>query len=162
MLLSLMVAMDERGVIGRENRLPWRLTADMRRVKAATLGKPIIMGRKTHEAIGRPLPGRDNLVISRNKKYRSAGCLVFASLDAALDHCRDRPEVVIMGGAELYRQTLNRADRIYLTEVHATVAGDTFFPEFDRTLWREISREDFKADAQNEFDYSFVVLEKTA
>ena len=160
MLLSLIVAMDEQGTIGRENGLPWRLSADLQHVKTTTMGKPIIMGRKTHESISRPLPGRENIVITRNRYYRSEGCTVLSSIDAALDYCRDRPEAIIMGGAELYRQILDRADRIYLTRVHAKVDGDTFFPAFDDSDWREVSREDFKADEKNEFDYSFVVLER--
>ena len=160
MKLSLIVAMDEQGTIGREHGLPWRLSADLRHVKARTMGKPIIMGRKTHESIGKPLPGRENIIISRNANYKSDGCLVFSSIAAALDYCRDQPEVIIMGGAELYRQTLARADCIYLTEVHAKVEGDIFFPEYKAGAWKEITREDFKADEKNEFDYSFVVLKR--
>ena len=160
MLLSIIVAMDELGTIGRENGLPWRLSADLKHVKATTMGKPVIMGRKTHESIGRPLPGRENIIITRNPEYRSAGCTVLTSINAALNHCRDQPEAVIMGGAELYRQTLARADRIYLTEVHARVAGDTYFPPYDAGAWREVTREDSTADENNEFDYSFVVLER--
>ena len=160
MLLSLMVAMDERGIIGRDNGLPWHLSADLRRVKAVTMGKPIIMGRKTYESIGKPLPGRENIIITRNSGYTSAGCAVFTDIDAALEHCRGHEEAIIMGGAELYRQTMARASRIYLTEVHASVAGDTFFPEFDRGEWRELTREDFPADEKNEYAYSFVVLER--
>ena len=124
------------------------------------MGKPIIMGRKTHESIGKPLPGRENIIISRNTDYRSEGCVVFDNIDQALDHCREHTEAIIMGGAELYQQTLPRCSYIYLTEVHAEVEGDAFFPRYDPIHWREISREDFNADEKNEFDYSFVVLEK--
>lgn len=160
MILSIIVAMDERGTIGRQNGLPWRLSADLKHVKAITMGKPIIMGRKTHESIGKPLPGRDNIIISRNPDYRSEGCDVFTAIDEALESCREHTEVVIMGGAELYQQTLPRVSYIYLTEVHAVVEGDVFFPRYNPEQWREISRKDFKADEKNEFDYSFVVLER--
>lgn len=160
MILSIIVAMDRRGTIGRDNGLPWRLSADMKHVKATTMGKPIIMGRKTHESIGKPLPGRENIIVSRNSDFQSDGCTVFASVDEALDHCRDHDEVVIMGGAELYQQTLPRVSRIYLTEVHTEVEGDAFFPRYSPEQWREIRREDFYADDKNEFDYSFVVLER--
>ena len=160
MRLSLIVAMDEQGVIGAHGALPWRLSADMKQVKETTMGKPIIMGRKTHDSIGKPLPGRENIVISRNPRYRAPGCTVFQDLDAALEYCSDRDEVFIMGGAELYRRTLGRAARIYLTEVHARVAGDTSFPEWDRGEWRELRREDHHADEKNEYPYSFVILER--
>lgn len=160
MILSIIVAMDRQGTIGRDNGLPWRLSADLKHVKAITMGKPIIMGRKTHESIGKPLPGRENIIISRNTDYRSEGCTVFAGIDEALDYCREYVEVIIMGGAELYRQTLNRVSYIYLTEVHAEVEGDAFFPRYNPEQWREIRREDCYADEKNEFDYSFVVLEK--
>lgn len=162
MILSIIVAMDRRGTIGRQNGLPWRLSADLKHVKATTMGKPIIMGRKTHESIGKPLPGRENIIVSRNTNYQSAGCTVFASVDEALVHCRHHDEVIIMGGAELYQQTLPRVSRIYLTEVHAEVAGDAFFPRYNPEQWREICREDYYADEKNEFDYSFVVLERIA
>jgi dihydrofolate reductase len=160
MNLALVVAMDEQGTIGREGGLPWRLSADLRHVKAVTMGKPIIMGRRTHESIGRPLPGRENIIISRQQGYHSPGCRVFSSFDTALQALQGHPEVVIMGGVELYRQALDIADSIYLTEVHARVQGDTYFPDFDRDMWREVSREDFRADEKNEFDYSFVVLKR--
>ena len=160
MILSIIVAMDRLGTIGRDNGLPWHLSADLKRVKAITMGKPIIMGRKTHESIGKPLPGRENLVISRNTGYQSEGCSIFSGVDAALEYCQYHHEVIIMGGAELYRQTLPLAARIYLTEVHADVDGDTFFPPYKPEQWRETARSDFNADEKNEFDYSFVVLDR--
>ena len=160
MLLSIIVAMDRRGTIGRENGLPWRLSADLKHVKAITMGKPIIMGRKTHESIGKPLPGRENIVISRNPGYKSEGCAIFPTIEDALDSCRYHNEVIIMGGADLYQQTLSRAARIYLTEVHAEVNGDTFFPRYNPEQWREANRIDCYADEKNEFDYSFVVLDR--
>ena len=160
MRLSLIVAMDEQGVIGDDGGLPWRLSADLKHVKETTMGKPVIMGRKTHESIGKPLPGRENIVISRNPDYRPEGCTVFQDLETALESCSDDDEVFILGGSELFRMTLGRAVRIYLTEVHARVTGDTWFPEFNRDEWRELSREDHPADNKNEFPYSFIVLER--
>ena len=124
------------------------------------MGKPIVMGRKTHESIGRPLPGRENIILTRDKNYRAEGCTVLHSLEDLFPHCRYHDEVVIMGGAELYKQFLPRAKLMYLTEVHARVDGDTFFPAYHAGEWEEIDRQDFKADEKNEYDYSFVVLER--
>jgi dihydrofolate reductase len=160
MRISLIVAMDRNGVIGARGKLPWRLPADLKRFKAITMGRPIIMGRRTHESIGRPLPGRENIVVTRDRNFRAPGCTVLHSVDAVLEHCRGVEEVMIMGGAELYSRTLELAHRIHLTEVHADVAGDTYFPPWQREEWREMSREDFPADAANEYPYSFVVLER--
>ena len=160
MIVSLIVAMDRNGVIGANGRLPWRLPADLLYFKAVTLWKPIIMGRRTHESIGRVLPGRENIILTRDPDYRRAGCTVLHSIAEVFGHCGDALEIMIMGGADLYRQMLDRAGRIYLTEVHADVAGDTVFPQFDRKLWRELERHDFPADQANEYSYSFVVLER--
>ena len=125
-----------------------------------TMGKPIIMGRKTHASIGRPLPGRENIVLSADAGYKAEGCTVMHSLEEAFVYLKDREEIMFMGGADVYAQVLDRMDRIYLTEVHADVAGDTRFPSFDRSAWEELSRQDFKADDKNEYDYSFVILER--
>jgi dihydrofolate reductase len=160
MRIALVVAMDRNGVIGAGGRLPWRLPADLRRFRHITMGKPIIMGRRTHESIGRPLPGRENIVVTRDRSYKAAGCTVVHGLDQALEHCHAADEVMIMGGAELYSRTLELADRIHLTEVHADVTGDTYFPPWQREEWQEVSREDFPADSANEYAYSFVILEK--
>lgn len=161
MIISLIVAMDEEGVIGQGCKLPWRLPADLRRFKSLTLGKPVIMGRKTHESIGKPLPGRENIIISRDPDYRSAGCRVADSLESALAACEDAAEVMIAGGAEVYRAALPQAGRIYLTEVHARVDGDVHFPVLNRREWREVSREELPADGQNIHAVSFVLLSKT-
>lgn len=160
MIVSLIVAMDRKGVIGAQGSLPWRLPADLKRFKQLTMGKPIVMGRRTHESIGRPLPGRDNIVVTRDRAYRGHGCTVVHSIDDAFRHCAGAGEVIVMGGAELYRQTLGRADCIYLTEIDADTGGDTYFPEFERGGWREIERRDFAADGQNPHAYSFVVLKR--
>lgn len=160
MILSIIVAMDEQGVIGVNGGLPWRLSSDMKHFKNITMGKPIVMGRKTHESIGKALPGRENIVITRDSDYKSEDCIIFTNLDYAIDHCADEEEVFIIGGAQVYNQAIERADRIYLTEVHTSVEGDTYFLEFDRNHWKETNRESFDADEKNDFSFSFVVLEK--
>lgn len=156
----MIAALDRGRVIGAGAGLPWRLPADLRRFRKITLGKPVIMGRKTHESIGRPLPGRENIILTRDTGYRAAGCTVLSGPAAVFAHCRGQKEIMITGGAEIYRLFLGRARRLYLTRIHAEVGGDTFFPEWRRGQWREMSREDFKADEKNEFDYSFVILER--
>jgi len=160
MKISLIVAMDKKGVIGLEGDLPWHLSADLKRFKSITMSKPLIMGRKTHESIGRPLPGRQNIVLTRAKSFRANGCTVVHSLEDALHAAGDVDEVMIMGGFGVYDQFLARADRLYLTEVHADVKGDVYFPEFDKSDWLEIEQEVHSADETNDFDYSFVVLER--
>lgn len=160
MNLSVIVAMDRNGVIGKDNDLPWHLSSDLKHFKAITMGKPIVMGRKTHESIGRPLPGRENIVVTRNINYKTEGCTVVNSLEVLSDYCHGHNEIMIMGGAELYKQAINKATRLYLTEVQAEVEGDTFFPEFNHEEWQEVERQDFKADERNDYDYSFVVLER--
>ena len=162
MRLALIVAMAENRVIGRDNRLPWKLSADLRHFKALTMGKPVIMGRNTHESIGKPLPGRSNIVLTRDRRYRAPGCQVVHSLEQALQAAAGHPEVMVIGGAELYRQTLQRAERLYLTLVKAEPAGDARFPELDASQWRELQRESHRADDSNEYDYDFVVLERAS
>ncbi len=161
MSLSIIVAMDRNGLIGRDGDLPWRLSSDLKHFKQITMGKPIVMGRKTHESIGRPLPGRDNIIITRNHAYAAEGCVVLHSMQQVSAIYAGR-EVMLIGGAELYAQTLDMANRLYLTEVHAELAGDTYFPRWSRKDWHEIDRQDFNADEKNEHDYSFVVLERRA
>lgn len=158
MRISLIVALARNRVIGRDNQLPWRLSADLQHFKRLTMGKPIVMGRKTCESIGRPLPGRTNIVVTRDSSFSAAGCRVVHSIDAALVAAGGADEVMIMGGENLYSQLLPRADRLYLTEVQADVSGDAWFPEFDQTQWQELERESHRADEKNEFDYDFVVL----
>jgi len=160
MKLSLVVAMDENRVIGIDEGLPWHLSSDLKYFRDITMGKPIVMGRKTHESIGRPLPGRRNIVVTRNGVFEAPGCDVVTSLEAALKLVDDVPEVMMVGGASLYLDTLPLADHIYMTEVHAEVQGDTWFPEIDPEQWIELSRTAFSADENNEYDYSFVVYER--
>ena len=152
--------MDQQGVIGINNNLPWRLSSDLQNFKKVTMGKPIVMGRKTYESIGKPLPGRENIIITRSSGYQAEGCTVFNTLEEMYEYCADVEEVVIIGGAELYKQTFAKVDRMYLTEVHTKVEGDTFFPEFERNQWREVEREEFEANEKNEYAFSFVVLDR--
>ncbi len=165
--MALVVAMDEGRLIGVENRLPWRLPADLRHFRRLTWGRPVVMGRRTFESIGRPLPGRRNLVVSRQaadgRRGASEGVEVTPSLEAALRRAWEQAgggEVMVIGGMSLYRQALPLARRIYLTEVHARFQGDAHFPELDPAGWREVAREDHPADAENPVPYSFVVLER--
>ena len=155
-LISLIVAMANNRVIGKDNQMPWHLPADLRHFKAVTLGKPIIMGRKTYESIGRPLPGRKNIVISRNADYRLEGCETACSLEEALDLVNDVEEVMIIGGGFLYAQTLPHADRLYLTFIDLDVDGDTWFPEFEELSLKEVKREKHHKDEKNPYDYEFV------
>lgn len=160
MKLSIIVAMDQKGVIGLNNALPWRLSADLKNFKAVTMGKPVIMGRKTWESIGKPLPGRDNVIITRNPSYRADGCIVCHSLEEALQRYANVPEVVIIGGHDIFQSALARTDVLYLTDVHADVEGDTWFPVFDRTEWHQLSQQDFAADEKNQYPFTFSVLER--
>ena len=160
MKIAIIVATDEQGLIGKDNDLPWRLSADLQHFKRVTMAKPIIMGRRTHESIGRPLPGRQNIVISSRQGYQAQGCDVVQSLDAALDLCPNEEEVMIMGGASLYQQTLPIADKLYLTLVHTRLEGDTWFPEWSTEEWDLISREPHEADDKNDYDYSFMLYQR--
>ncbi len=162
MKISLIVAMAQNRVIGRDNQLPWRLSADLQHFKALTMGKPVIMGRKTWESLGRPLPGRTNIVITRDVGYQAEGCVVVHSVEQALEVVAGSDEAMVIGGANLYRQLLDRADRLYLTLVRADVEGDTRLPEFDLTQWHEVEREAHSRDDKNEFDFEFVTLERIA
>ena len=138
--LSLIVAMTPERVIGRDGDLPWHLSADLKHFKATTMGKPVVMGRKTYESIGRPLPGRHNIVITRSQDFAADGLTIVHSLDDALLAAGDAPEIMIIGGAQLYETALPMSDRLYLTQISTKIAGDTFFPEMDWTQWRLIER----------------------
>lgn len=159
-MLSQIVAIGRNRVIGAGNALPWRLPDDLAHFRRLTLGKPVLMGRKTWESLGRPLPGRDNLVITRNPGYHAAGARVFASLDTALAACSDAPEIMLIGGAELYAQTLPICDRLYLTEIDAAPDGDAFFPALDPADWRETAAEPHPADARHAHAFTWRTLER--
>lgn len=152
--------MAENRVIGRDNALPWRLPADLKRFRRLTTGHPIIMGRRSYESIGRPLPDRTNIVVTRRADYQAPGCTVVHTIEDAFRAAGDTDEVFVIGGAELYAQTLDRADRLYLTCVHAPIAGDTVFPAFDPASWRETAREQHETDDQHVWAYSFVTLDR--
>ena len=164
---ALIVAMSQNRVIGRNNKLPWYLPGDLKYFKQATMSKPIIMGRKTWDSIGRPLPGRMNVVISRNSEWQApTGTVAAQSLEEALVKAEAHAEleggneVMIIGGGQIYTEALPIVDRMYVTLVHAEVDGDAFFPEVSWEAWEEIGREDFAAADNNPYDYSFVVYQR--
>ena len=165
-MLSLIVARAANGCIGRDNKLPWYLPNDLKYFKRVTLGKPIIMGRKTWESLKGPLPGRTNIVITRQANYVADGAKVVTSLDDAIRMAENVAlidgvdEAVVIGGAEIYAQALEKVARLYVTEVHADVDGDAFFPAYAQDVWQESGREDFSAEPPNQYDYSFVVYER--
>jgi dihydrofolate reductase len=154
--LSIICAMDQNRLIGNNNALPWHLPADLAFFKKTTLGKPIVMGRKTYESIGRPLPGRQNIIITRNPDYHADGCETCAGIEEALHLATDQPEVMLIGGASLYQQTLEYAQYLYLTRIHHNFEGDAWFPDFKLQEWHEDWREEHTRDAQNKYDFSFL------
>ena len=160
--VALVVAVADNGVIGRDNDLPWRLPADLKHFKRITMGKPIVMGRRTFESIGRALPGRRNIVLTRDADWCADGVDVFDDLDAALADCAGEGaiETMVIGGAEVYRAALPLAARLYLTQVHAEIDGDTFFPTLDTRDWRETERRPVPQDVPAPFAASFVTLER--
>ena len=166
MKLSLICAMAENRVIGRNNSLPWHLSEDLKYFKRVTMGSPIIMGRKTWESIGRPLPGRSNIVVTRNKDYQAEGAKVVESLQAAISLAESialidgSEEAFVIGGAELYRLALPEADCFHLTRVHAEVEGDTRLDDFDESRWQEVWRQDFERNETNPYNYSICKLQR--
>ncbi|NML29499.1 dihydrofolate reductase [Paraburkholderia antibiotica] len=160
--LTLIVARASNGVIGRDNQLPWRLPEDLKFFKRTTMGAPIIMGRKTHESIGRPLPGRRNIVVTRDASRRYQGCDTATNLDDALRLAgQDQaPQAFLIGGAQLYQEGLQHADKLIVTEIAADFDGDATFPVIDRAVWEEIAREAHHSNAPNDFDYAFVTYQR--
>ena len=159
-LISFIWGQDRNRLIGCNNSLPWRLPADMAWFKKSTMGKPILMGRKTYESIGRPLPGRTNLILSRQTDFLIDGCTVVHSLDDAKSAVPDADEVMVMGGAEIYALLFNQAERLYITEIDAEFEGDAWFPEFNRSQWKETFRESHQPDEKNAYPYAFTILER--
>ncbi len=159
-MLSIIVALSENNVIGRDNGLPWRLSADLKRLKGLTMGHHIIMGRRTWESLGRPLPGRQNVVITRDRNFSAEGAIIVHSLDEALKVAANDSEVFIFGGGKVFAEALPKVEKIYLTKVHTKIDGDTFFPALNEGEWKEIERHEFSSDEKNEFDYSFVTVER--
>lgn len=158
--VSVIAALARNRVIGIENRLPWRLPEDLAHFKALTLGHPILMGRKTFESLGRPLPGRTNIVITRNPDYLFEGCQVADSIPAAIAMCAGSDELFFIGGAELYAQAIPLADRLYLTEVDIEAKGDAWFPDYDRSVFSEVSREPHVGEKGDALGFDFVVYER--
>lgn len=163
---SILVAMAQNRVIGKNNALPWRLPSDLKRFKALTMGHPIIMGRKTYESIGKPLPGRTCIIVTRQSGYVAEGAIVVNSVTDALDACHKKmdadmgAESFVIGGTEIFRQALPLCDRLYITEIQKDFDGDVVFPEFNRDEWREISREKYHLDEDNGLEYDFVVFDR--
>ncbi len=163
MTISIIAALASNSVIGRGNQMPWHLSADLKRFKALTMGHHLIMGRKTFESIGRPLPGRTTIVVTRQSDFSAPDVVVAPSLDAALDLARGDGEVFIAGGADIYEQMIHRADRMYLTRVHADFDGDALFPDFDDvTEWSLVDSEHHEPDGTNPLPYSFLTYERVA
>jgi dihydrofolate reductase len=167
-VIALVVAMGENGAIGKDGQLPWRLSSDLRQFRKVTLGKPIIMGRRTFDSLGRVLDQRVNIVLTRDRGFQAPGAVVVHSVDDALARARDAAakagvdEIMVIGGEDVFRDVLPRTGRIYLTEVHAEPEADTWFPAFDRTAWREVSRERHEPGPKDDHAFSFVLLEPTS
>ncbi len=157
--IAFVVAFDRNKVLGKDGGLPWRLPDDMKHVRALTVGKPLIMGRRTYESIGRPLPNRTNIVLTRDPAFHPEGVQIARSKEEALALAGDAPEVIVFGGAEVFREFLPEAERIYLTQVDAEVAGDTYF-DFGGTDWRVLSNERHKADERHPYAFNFLTLER--
>jgi dihydrofolate reductase len=158
--ISLIVARDLNGVIGRDNALPWRLPADLRRFKTLTMGKPMLMGRRTFDSIGRALPGRLNLVLTRDRAWQAPGTVAVQSLDEAFKEAQGAAELMVIGGAELFKLVLPLAERVYLTDVEATLSGDTRIPDLVPAEWRELERSTHAADADHAHAMTFRTLER--
>jgi len=158
--LTIIAAVADNGVIGRAGALPWHLPDDLRRFKSLTMGRPILMGRRTFESIGRPLPGRRNLVLTRNAATLPVGVERVSSLAIAMEKCATAAELCVIGGADVYRQVMPQTDRLELTRVHATIAGDVRFPDFDMADWREVSRIEHGTDDRHAWAMTFLTLER--
>lgn len=163
-MISFIWAMDDNQVIGKDNELPWHLPEDLKFFKRVTMGHPIVMGRKTFESIGRPLPGRENIIITRNPSYHSESCIVFYDLQEFLNYCNKNfdEEFFVIGGAEVFKQLLPNAERLYITRIHEQFEGDTFFPSLNLDEWKLVSQEKGIKDEKNPYDYEFFIYDKQA
>ncbi|MCK5876893.1 MAG: dihydrofolate reductase [Candidatus Marithrix sp.] len=157
-MLTLCVATDENGLIGKDNDLPWHLPADLKNFRAITMGKPIVMGHKTYKSIGHPLSGRTNIIISHNPNLIIAGCQVLNSLDAVLKLSQSHAETVVIGGMTIYKMLLPYVQKMYVTKIHAKFTGNTYFPDYAAEQWQEIERQDHLANEKNKYSYSFLIL----
>jgi len=161
-MISFLVAMDENRLIGKDNELPWHLPNDLKYFKEVTMGHKIVMGRKTFESIGRPLPGRENIVLSTNPNFQAKGCQVFHDLDSFIQFANEHKneEIFIIGGAIIFETLFNYADRLYITEIQGQFEGDTYFPNFDLDEWKVISLKDGTVDEKNKYPHRFLVYER--
>ncbi|PNE08454.1 MULTISPECIES: dihydrofolate reductase [Priestia] len=160
-MISFIFAMDKNRLIGKGNSLPWHLPADLKFFKQVTTGHPVVMGRKTHESIGKPLPGRENIILTRNISYDAKGCTVLNSISAIEEMGKkEKKEIFIIGGAEIYKLAFPIADRLYITTIDEEFEGDTYFPEFNESEWRLVSREKGLKDEKNPYDYYFTIYER--
>lgn len=160
MRISIIAAMDRNQVIGRNNELPWHLPADLKWFKECTMGKPVLMGRNTYESLGKPLPGRLNLVLTRELGYLAAGCVVVNGVKQAIDAAENAEELMVIGGQQIFEQTISRADRLYLTIIDAEFEGDALFPPYDRSEWDEVWHDSFAGDEKNPYSLEFKILDR--
>ncbi|WJE54767.1 dihydrofolate reductase [Bacillus cereus] len=160
MIISFMVAMDENKVIGKDNKLPWHLPSELQYVKKTTMGHPLIMGRKNYEAIGRPLPGRRNIIVTRNMNYHVEGCEIAQSVEEVFELCKNEEEIFIFGGAQIYELFLPYVNKLYITKIHHSFEGDTFFPEMNMKEWKEVFVEKGVTDEKNPYTYYYHIYEK--
>lgn len=163
-MITIIAAIAKNNALGKDNDLIWHLPADLKRFKNVTTGHPILMGRNTFESIGKPLPNRTTIIITRNKEYFKDGCLIANSLEEAIKLAENNEDIFIIGGAQIYKEAIEKdlVEQLDITQVHKEFEADVFFPEIDLNIWKETNREDFKADEKNKFDYSFVSFQKKA
>jgi len=159
-MITIIAAIAKNNALGKDNQLIWHIPADLKRFKKVTLGHHIIMGRKTFDSLGKPLPNRTTIIITRNKSYSQKGCIVVHSLNDAIEAAKEDENPYILGGAEIYKQALTIADKLDITLVHHKFEADAFFPEIDSTIWKESSREDYSSDNKNNYNYSFVTYKR--
>jgi dihydrofolate reductase len=160
-MLSFIVAMDSKSTIGKNNELPWHLPADLAFFKKVTMGKPIVMGRKTHESIGKALPGRENIILTRDKQYKSKGCsIIHSPVEISDIENRSDDELFVIGGAEVFKELFPIADRLYITEIEGDFEGDTFFPSFNQEEWELVSKEKGPKNDKNPYDYYFMIYDR--
>jgi len=160
MIISLIVAMDENRAIGYKNKLPWSLPSELKYFRQTTKGKPVIMGRKTHESIGRPMPERLNIIVTRDRNYKAGNCIVVNTREDAMKAAKGSSEIMVIGGAEIYKLFLPIANRLYITKVHGTFKGDTYFPEFNENEWVNVNEKLVEKDDENRYSYTIIVLER--
>ncbi|MDG1529271.1 MAG: dihydrofolate reductase [Polaribacter sp.] len=161
-MVTIIAAIANNNALGKDNDLIWHLPADLKRFKKVTSGHHILMGRNTFESIGKPLPNRTTVIITRNKNYKQEGCIVVDSIEKAIDVAKNDEQIFIIGGAQIYKQTIasNLVDQLDITQVHHSFDADVYFPEIDSDIWKEVAREEFKADEKNKYDFSFISYKK--